>query len=498
MPAALLIAWSPNRALTHTRLMPLRGFRNGMLVLSFLFWMAQSPLAGAQPSLHSAISNKNYYVSETGNDTNNGSRAHPWRTIQHANKMVKPGVTVHVLAGLYTGIASDSDYGSYITTTTSGTPDAWITYVAEPRWGARILVQGNGEMCLENPNKEACNGGTLWANTANFIIIRDFDIAGLGTVTHGIVNYVSNVKIIGNKIHDIPAPNKFGAGVNSTSCRLQTQVDMHGWPCGNVWAIGNMIYNIGTAAGSVSPTSGLIEGIYFSAPHENVVNNIVFDISNGWCIDLNHFDAQSIVTNNTIYNCGKLENGNYFGGGINISSEEDFAVVDYVTVTNNIVANIHGQAGIMERIAGGGRLGPHNFFSHNLLFKVDSGQNVQTCWSPPSAGSGHCTNRLPAGSVVADPQFAVEGVDFHVKPGSPAIGAGTTDCALNVSGCVPETDFDGQKRPVRASSASAESPGLGAGRATRAPQTAGQPTPPGPSIGAYEPGAPLPAAHASR
>jgi hypothetical protein len=437
-PASVLVCTVPRLILV--RLIP-------VLVFGFLF-LGRPRLIGLTRTPPPGAAKHDYYVSASGDDTKRGSRARPWRTIQHADKMVRPGDTVHVLPGTYSGVSSDSGYASYVTTTTSGTPDAWITYVSEPKWGARIVVQGNGEVCAQNPNAEACNGGTIWANTANYITIQGFEMVGAGTVSHGFVNYASNVRIVGNKIHDIPAPSKFGAGMNSTSCHLQSQVDGHGLPCGNVWAIGNMIFNIGTAAGTVYPTSGLVEGIYFSAPRENVVNNIVYNVSNGWCIDFNHYGDHAIITNNTLYNCGKFENGNYFGGGINISSEEDFAIVDHVTVANNIVSEIHGEAGIRERIAGAGRLGPHNFFSNNLFFKVASGQNSQICWSPPSAGGGRCTNTLPSGSIVADPKFVSAGHNFHVLPNSLIRGAGTTECATDVHDCAPKTDFDGRMRSL--------------------------------------------------
>ena len=45
---------------------------------------------------------KALYVSATGNDTNDGSQAHPFATLQQAASVVTPGTTVHVLPGTYT------------------------------------------------------------------------------------------------------------------------------------------------------------------------------------------------------------------------------------------------------------------------------------------------------------------------------------------------------------------------------------------------------------
>ena len=45
---------------------------------------------------------RNFYVATTGNDANDGSRAHPWRTIQHANDIApRAGDCINVLPGVY-------------------------------------------------------------------------------------------------------------------------------------------------------------------------------------------------------------------------------------------------------------------------------------------------------------------------------------------------------------------------------------------------------------
>lgn len=64
-----------------------------------------------------------YFVSTSGNDNNPGSAAFPWRTIQKAASMLKPGETVFVSPG---------NYGETVTTRNHGTADAPIRYVANP------------------------------------------------------------------------------------------------------------------------------------------------------------------------------------------------------------------------------------------------------------------------------------------------------------------------------------------------------------------------------
>lgn len=51
--------------------------------------------------LKSAVHGKDYYVSPNGNDANNGSKAHPFKTIMAAADVAMPGDTITVHAGVY-------------------------------------------------------------------------------------------------------------------------------------------------------------------------------------------------------------------------------------------------------------------------------------------------------------------------------------------------------------------------------------------------------------
>jgi hypothetical protein len=63
-----------------------------------------------------------FYVSPTGNDSNNGSSGSPWRTLQKASDMAQPGQTIVIRAGNYNGFAVSR----------SGTSTARITFKADP------------------------------------------------------------------------------------------------------------------------------------------------------------------------------------------------------------------------------------------------------------------------------------------------------------------------------------------------------------------------------
>src|SRR5919197_1292883 len=75
----------------------------------------------------------NYYVSPMGSDTNNGSAAAPFRTIQHAANLVNPGDTVHVLPGTY---------AEAINLTRGGSAAARIRFISDSKWAAKITGDG--------------------------------------------------------------------------------------------------------------------------------------------------------------------------------------------------------------------------------------------------------------------------------------------------------------------------------------------------------------------
>jgi hypothetical protein len=68
--------------------------------------------------------NSSFYVSTTGNDSNPGTQAAPWRTVQHAANTVRAGSTVNVRGGIYEEL---------VTIKTSGNAaDGFITFRSFP------------------------------------------------------------------------------------------------------------------------------------------------------------------------------------------------------------------------------------------------------------------------------------------------------------------------------------------------------------------------------
>ena len=142
-----------------------------------------------------AATTADYYVSPEGNDTSgDGSAANPWATIAHADAQVGPGSTVHVATGTYTGSFN---------TNASGAASAYITYISDTKWGAKIV------------------GGSFstWSNYGAYVEIQDFDVTGpKSSCCEGIYTAGNATRIIGNNVHDTQSANGCnvtgGAGID--------------------------------------------------------------------------------------------------------------------------------------------------------------------------------------------------------------------------------------------------------------------------------------------
>jgi len=130
------------------------GFRRSQIGDHDPWPRSSTPVKYAPPLLPTkAIAH--YYVTPAGKDGNDGSRLHPWLTIQHAAAVVQPGGTVHVAPGNYLGA---------ITTQTNGTRAARIRFVSDQQWAAII---------------RASSVDIVWTNLGDYIDIEGFDIAGV-------------------------------------------------------------------------------------------------------------------------------------------------------------------------------------------------------------------------------------------------------------------------------------------------------------------------------
>jgi hypothetical protein len=340
-----------------------------------------------------------YYVSPNGSDSQIGSATSPFATIQHAVKVVAPGDTVVVLDGTYKGD---------ITITSSGTAGHPITYMAQNKWGAKLVGTGSGD------------GSVVVGLTGGYNRVENFDVTGsdangINLATGNTVGAAASYnQAIGNRVHDLtnmPCSSNSGSGISTGGGSDYLSVSHDD-------IIGNIIVNMQAVSGCSSgpyPT-----GIYIQTPYDVAANNIV--VNAGYGLETWHNANHDTIFGNTIINS---PHGGFIIGAGDAPSGASPAVG--TLVQNNIsVGNLHG---FIEE-------GPtyNNSYIDNLV------------WNNGSCTPSSCTSNptVVSGTVSADPKFVnntgTASGSYALQAGSPAIGAG-----LALAG-IP-TDFAGSPRP---------------------------------------------------
>jgi hypothetical protein len=251
----------------------------------------------------------------------------------------------------------------------------------------------------------------VWRNDGDYVDIAGFDISGDGAV--GILNMASNVRIVGNHVHDIPAPgctSNGGAGINNANYSGHDDD-----------VIGNLVNRIGDQALRCIR----VHGIYHSNAGGHIWNNISCD-NQGWGIHLWHAPRSVTIANNLV--CRNHEGGIVIGAG---DDPRDAHPADHMLVTNNILFR-NGPATALFAIDEFGLVGDDNHYLNNLVFPRQQRISLQH------------GNRITE-TIWTDPEFinsSAQGEpDYHPTGASPAIGKGTNAGA-------PPFDMDGGARPV--------------------------------------------------
>lgn len=352
-------------------------------------WLVCSGSVHTGELMFNSHTDEHLYVATTGLDSNSGSQFSPFRTIQFAANIARPGTTVHVAPG---------NYRENVRTTIQGQVTARIRYLSETKWGAKIIGSGTE---------------STWTNNGSYTDIVNFDISGSGRL--GILNMASWTLISGNHVHNIEVSGGCtgdgGAGINNANYASSD---------GDV--IGNVVHDIG-----IPGSCNRVHGIYSSNLRGRIYNNIIYRAS-AFGIHLWHAANNVLIVNNTVFSNG----ANGMGGGIVIGSgdSQKSAILDNTKVVNNIVYN-NPAASITEYCDPGKNcIGANNIIANNLVY----GNGIEI-----SLRIG-----VASGTVDADPRFVdyqANGTgNYHLKITSPAINAGLSSYA-------PTTDIDNTVRP---------------------------------------------------
>jgi hypothetical protein len=402
---------------------------------------------------------KTYYVDRnhsSANDTNPGTEAQPWLTIQKAANMLVAGDKVYIKEGIY---------NERVIPKNSGSSGNYITYTAYPGHTVRIdgigipLPNWYGVFDVTNKSYIKVSGlrvensayAGIFGQYSNHIIIeKNYTY---NTFSSGIAVWSSNnITIDGNEVEracddggqeciTVAITNEFevknnhvhhgGAGTNGGEGidikdgsyngkvyknhvhdmnRLGIYVDAWDKYTYNIDIFQNIVHDCPDGFDVASEAGGLLENI-------RIYNNIAYNNNNvgiwivNWGEPVPEHPMKDIrVINNTLYN-----NGNEWGGGINVINSDAKNVV----IRNNIC-------------------------SENLSFQIAIEASSQSLTVDHNLIDGYrgAGNEIYGDDpVIGDPKFVnPSGVDFHLQANSPAIDSGSPIDA-------PNDDFDGNTRP---------------------------------------------------
>ncbi len=398
---------------------------------------------------------RNFYVATTGNDANDGSRAHPWRTIQHANDMApRAGDCINVLPGVYAWGAKISHGGNqassigYVVYRSTVLDGAVIT---DPRAAFEILAA---------------------ENTPNYVIIDGFELAASSEIVYGQGINCWNSRSRRFHSHHIWVTNCIIHGYGQSGIQMNDG-DYY-------YVIHNTLYNNCAAtcdargsgisfcalkpATGYTPTADDAYNLTFGVltPFHNVVNwNILHDnfikrcgtVANPYNTDGNGiimdvfnnrgetnvvYPYKTLIAFNITYRNGNygihlflsgMANGNGFTVANNTSYNNNLDPANRGTMRGEINNNGSENATVMNNIAvsitGAGFLRYNNTYAcagkggDSYVNNIDGGQQHARAWLPNVWSA--------AANKAADPLWVdAPGGNFALKAGSPAIGYGQT------------------------------------------------------------------------
>jgi len=351
-----------------------------------------------------------FYVSTTGKDTNPGTEALPWKTIQHAANTVIAGDTVYVRAGTYHESVSMAHSGS----AAAGS----IVFQSYP--GELAIVDGTGVACCGDDILGLFN----LVGSFSYIILEGFEIQNF--TSNNVDNEPAGIhfdgsgtylQVLNNTVHGITET----AGVNGNA----HGIGFYGssvTPITNLTISGNDVYGMKTGNSETITLDGNVIGFTISGNivHDN--DNIGIDATGFYKTGPTGHDQASkgVISANTVYNITSIDNPAYSSYGadgiycdgctqvliernlvyncdlnIEAASENGGRDTSYVTVNNNLVygANVAGiSIGGYSATVGGS---DHIAIVNNTLFNnnvTDNGGDFQIQF--------HATNNIFENNIV--------------------------------------------------------------------------------------------------
>jgi hypothetical protein len=393
--------------------------------MALVFGIACLAIIGAVPGAPQR-GGATYHVSPTGSDSNPGSKARPFRTIQRAADSVKPGDTVLVDDGVYIYSGPNDCHGKVVVCVSrGGAPDNWVVFRSKNKRGAKI-DGGNGN----------AGSGFVVQGGASYVRIQDFEMTGLANANGSaggidLFDGGSNFEVIGNHIHDI---GRVCTNTSNGQNGIYIEAD-------NVLVDANLIHDIGRLGPGQQGCRPSNEywknhdhGVYHDrGDHVTIRNNVIYNIKQGWAIQVwPKSRAHMNILNNTIA-FGNKHKGK-LGAIVMWAPSNGGMKVSDSTIANNVFYEVNTAAIWM---GGESRGEPMRFANVRISNNVISNGILLSTEENVDASGLILADNLEK----IDPKFADPAAfDFHLRSDSPAIDAGL---ALPGVGA----DYDGRARP---------------------------------------------------
>jgi hypothetical protein len=340
-----------------------------------------------------------HFVAPSGSDSNPGTIDKPWHSIQKAANTLVAGDILKILPGTY--------YEKF-TPRNSGTPNAYITYTADP---GTVIIDGSGV-----PLSDSNGDGLVQIQGKSYIKVQNLTIRNSTVNCVNIISYSgiksSFIEITGLNIQNC---NDVGIRVNSADHMVlkDNLINHINYSSGiGVWwsTYVTVDHNTITNAHYYHECQGAYdEALTISGVnHFEVMNNTLDnteDNPEGFCsnteklgIDVKESSQNGLVHHNTVrhmtaagiyvdgWHAGAngtatLNHINIYqnrvvdGGGITVGDEQSDGVVEYINIYNNLVLNA-SFAGIEVRAAWGDGLRKNiNIYNNTIYGALPEGGN---------------------------------------------------------------------------------------------------------------------------
>jgi Right handed beta helix region/Protein of unknown function (DUF1565) len=328
-------------------------------------------VAAKLPALLPASRGRTFYVAMNGSDSNPGTKARPWRTVQRALNRLRPGQRVLVRRGVY---AQDHVIER------AGTPRAPITIAAYP--GERVVLRAGSSSGDTYPLR--VTSGAAFVRVRGFVIELAKGTSSTNVYFEGSTHHVELVR---NEIRYSQDQGVFAE--NSTH---------------NLFLLGNRIHDNGRNRESGQHQS---HGIYIEGADHLIANNVIYGHASGFGIQVYPENQRTIIVSNTVVGSG--HSGIVVGGDGGVSN---------ITIRNNVLAfnanyGVQMDSDCPDRVA----------VDRNLIHGNGEGAIEGGCSGVDSSG----------GNLTSNPRFVAPARrDFRLAAGSPAINRARADFSLRV------------------------------------------------------------------